>query len=205
MMATEDRTAVLRALAAREISVVDAEDRLAALEDDAVAVGSTPLDPSPGRRGRRAARRSDRLPVDDIIALASHGVDASYLRALRESGFGDLETQDIIRLADHGAETAWLRAIRDAGIEADIDDLVKMVDHGVEVEWLQEIRRIGFAADADDLVRLADHGVEAEWLASVPASVLSDLDIDELISLADHGVEPDDLQAYLDLRADDPE
>ena len=35
--------------------------------------------------------------MDDVILLASHGVDADYLKALRKAGFGDLDTEDIIR------------------------------------------------------------------------------------------------------------
>jgi hypothetical protein len=119
-------------------------------------------------------RRPRRFTIDEVIALAAHGVDADLVRTLRDGAFDRLTTDDVITLADHGVEADWLRAAWNAGIRPSVDELVAM----------------------------ADHGVDSEWLAALPAAVITDLEVAELIALADEGVAPEDLRAHLDARAE---
>lgn len=115
---------MLRQLAEGVITVDEAEERLGRL--DGGPVGDTERTREDGRRGRRRS-------VDDVIALAAHGVEADFLRALGEAGFHDLTTAEIIRLVDHGVEVNWLAAVpADVLGELGVDDLVALADHGVE-------------------------------------------------------------------------
>ena len=91
MMTIEQRKVVLRALADGEISLEEAEDRLASFEDgagfDDEAVEAVEREPDQ-EKGRRApdGRRGGRPSVDEVIALASHGIDAAYLKGSGRRG-----------------------------------------------------------------------------------------------------------------------
>jgi hypothetical protein len=110
--------------------------------------------------------------VDDAITFAAHGVEGDLLRALRETGRGDLATGEVVMLADHGVDPDFLRAFHRAGI----------------------------AATAGELTAMVDHGVDAEWLEDLPDEVLATLTPADLIAMADHGLDPADLETFLDLR-----
>ncbi len=139
MATIEARTDVLRRLADGELTVEEADDRLAGL---AATAAGPPTERSDGRRGRRRS-------VDEVIALAASGVEASFLRALRDAGFGDLTTDEIVLLADHGLEADWLAAVpRSVLADLDVGDLVAMADHGIEPDDLQSF--LDLRTDGDD-------------------------------------------------------
>jgi hypothetical protein len=123
-------------------------------------------------RGRRTGRA--RRTVDDAITFAAHGVERELLQALQECGYTELPAADIVLLADHGVDPEFVRDVHAAGLRATAHELTAMVDHGVDTEWLTQL----------------------------PEAVIADLDPSDLILMADHGLSPDDLEAFLDLRAD---
>lgn len=189
----EERTAVLRALAAGDLTVDEADARLAAL--DAPPPSADP------RAGRSDGRRPGRPSVDEVIALAAHGVDAEFVRGLRQAGYDHLTTDEVIALADHGVDLDTLVAFRRAGLEAlTTGEMIALVDHGVDPDGIVDFHRAGLRPSVDELIALADHGVDAEWLVDLPEELVEDLEVAELIALADHGVEPEDIRAFLDLR-----
>src|SRR3546814_12551082 len=84
----ESRRRILEMLADGTIDPAQAEELIDAITDEEPV--RTPRR-STGRRTAIAARTGMRLSVDDLTALASHDIDADYVKGMVEAGLPDLK------------------------------------------------------------------------------------------------------------------
>jgi len=101
----------------------------------------------PGASARRTSRpagdrRGLRLTVEELVELASNGVDADYVKSLAVAGLRDLTVSEIVELADNGVEADYVRDLVDAGLEGlTVDEIVELSGNGVDPKLAQSVRQ----------------------------------------------------------------
>ena len=178
----EERTKVLELVAEGRISVEDADELLAALEDrhraeEAESLREVPRPrPSEGastdRPGPAGARK---LSFDQLVQLGIHGIEPEFVKRVR-ARFPDLSFDRLLDLGLHGVDLDYLEQMQDVLPEVDIDELIGMARHGVEPEYAREIRRLApdLRLTADQLTELTIHGIDVS-LVDALAEDISDL------------------------------
>jgi beta-lactamase regulating signal transducer with metallopeptidase domain len=100
------------------------------------------------------------LPVDEIIALKDHGIDARFLAGLSQSGWEKMSARDMIEMHDHGVTAEFLRALHDAGFQhVQMRDAIQAFEQGVRPGTLKEAAQYGTHLTLAQIVRLKQAGV----------------------------------------------
>jgi beta-lactamase regulating signal transducer with metallopeptidase domain len=100
------------------------------------------------------------LPVDEIIALKDHGVDARFLAEVSQSGWERMKAQEMIELHEHGVPPEMLRALHDAGFQhVEIRSVIEAYEQGVRPETLKDAAQYGTHLTLAQIVRLKQAGV----------------------------------------------
>lgn len=107
----------------------------------------------PASSARRTSRPAGdrvglRLTVEELVELASNGVEADFVKALAAAGMPDLSVSEIVELASNGVEAEYVRDLMDAGMEGlTVEEVVELANNGVDAKLAQAFRR-GAGADA---------------------------------------------------------
>jgi hypothetical protein len=100
------------------------------------------------------------LPVDEIIALKDHGIDARFLADLSQSGWDKMAARNLIDMHDHGVPAEMLRALRDAGFQhLEIDKVINAYEQGVRPGTPKEATQYGTHLTLSQIVKLKQAGV----------------------------------------------
>jgi hypothetical protein len=130
----EERRRVLEMVAAGTITPEQGDELLDAL-------GTEPV-PKPEVTATRASsrQRKPKFTSDELVRLGTHGVDAAYMRGLRDAGLSDLTADEIIQLYNHGIDPAFVAEMRDMGyIDLTSDELIELQNQGVGSDFVREI------------------------------------------------------------------
>jgi hypothetical protein len=127
--------------------------------------------------------------LDQLMRMLDHGVDGSYLAAMRDAGFAPKSLDELIAARDHGVDAAYVRALRAEGIDGSLDDFIRARDHGVRANDASGFAKLGYARlSIDDLVRMRDHGVTEAWVTRLRDRGYAHLSVDDLVRMRDHGL-----------------
>ena len=99
---------------------------------------------APARRTSRPAgdRLGLRLTVEELVELASNGVDADYVKSLAEAGLRNLTVPEIVELAANGVEVDYVRDLVQAGLEGlTVGEIVELSGNGVDPKLAQSFRQ----------------------------------------------------------------
>lgn len=100
------------------------------------------------------------LPVDEIIALKDHGINAEFLAGISESGWERMSARELIDLHDHGVPPEMLRALRNAGFaHVEIREIIDASSRGVTPKTLREAAQYGTHLTLKQIVRLKEGGI----------------------------------------------
>jgi len=92
-----------------------------------------------GASHRRRARADGEL--DELVELASNGVDADYVKSLAVAGLRNLTVSEIVELAANGVEAEYVRDLVEAGLEGlTVDEIVELSGNGVDPKLAQSVR-----------------------------------------------------------------
>ena len=166
----EERRKVLEMLAAGQVTPDQADQLLEAMGDTSAPAGwQGQRPPSPVSNGDDVAPSRpapQRLTMQDLIRLHDHGVDADYIRELRQLGLTDLSINQIIELSNHGVDPDFIMAMRRLGFSnLPLDQLINLANHGVDPDYIQEMRALGLTdLSADQLIELQNHGVDPDFV-----------------------------------------
>ena len=99
--------------------------------------------PSARRASRPAGDRVGlRLTVEELVELASNGVDADYVKSLASAGLRNLTVSEIVELAGNGVEADYVRDLVTAGLEdLTVDEIVELSGNGVDPKLAEAFRR----------------------------------------------------------------
>ena len=107
-------------------------------------LGAIAEPPASSRRASRPAgdRAGLRLTVEELVELASNGVEADYVRSLVGAGLRNLSVSDIVELASSGVEADYIRALVEAGLEdLTVEEIVELSDNAVDPKLGEAFRR----------------------------------------------------------------
>jgi len=100
------------------------------------------------------------LPVDEIIALKEHGIDARFLAGVSQSGWERIAARDLIALHEHGVPPDMLSALHDGGFRhLEIREIVDAWEKGVRQETLRDAAQYGSHLTLAQIVKLKQAGV----------------------------------------------
>ena len=132
-MATTTRK-VLDMLLLGTIDADQAEELLVAMAEP-VASARRPSRPAGDRVGLR-------LTVEELVELASNGVDADYVKSLAGAGLRNLAVSEIVELASNGVEADYVRDLVNAGLEGlTVEEIVELSGNGVDPKLAESFRR----------------------------------------------------------------
>lgn len=115
-----------------------------------------------------------------FIALKLHGIDAAYVKMMRDLGFTDLTAQDLIAMKTHGVDPAFVREVRDLGFtDITVHGLISFKIHDIDAAYVRAIQATGFTAITPlELVSMKVHGIDGAFIQEMrdlgldPATVL---------------------------------
>jgi len=138
---------------------------------------------------------------DELIALKGVGVDAAWVREMRQAGVNTHDAGDLVALRGVGVTAAYIEELRAAGLRDFEDELPGLCGVGVTADYIEELRAAGVRNIEENVVALKGVGVDGEWIRSLQAAGMTELDADELIGLKGSGVDADYLREVRELTA----
>jgi hypothetical protein len=134
-MATATRK-VLEMLLQGTIDADQAEELLGVIAEPAASARRTSR-PAGDRLGLR-------LTVEELVELASNGVDAEYVKSLAGAGLRNLPVSEIFELAANGVEADYVRDLLKAGLEdLTVEEIVELSGNGVDPKLGESFLRPG--------------------------------------------------------------
>ncbi len=176
----EERRRVLELLATGQVTPAQADQLIDALDNPPVASwpSSQPAISHPVHASGATSRSGMRFSHQDLIRLADHGVDASFIRELRQFGITDLTLDQVITLANHGVDPEFIAAMRRLGLhELTYNQVIKLAEHGVDADYVKAMQDLGLAdLSIDQIIDMANHGVDPEFMREIQAVQKEDSD-----------------------------
>ncbi len=132
------------------------------------------------------------LPVDEIIDLKNHGIDARFIADMAGNGWGKLTPKELMMLHDHGVTGAYLRAMKAAGIrDLTLEKTVHLRNQGVRPESVIEIHSLGFGPyDLDEILQMASHGLRPDFFRGLKERGITQISARNAIDAASNGLTP---------------
>jgi hypothetical protein len=136
-----------------------------------------------------------RPSLDEVMAMAVHGVDGEYARGMAEAGYGPGDANDLVAMRIHGVTPAYVRDIAANGPawrNLPASDLLALRIHGVTPEFARGLAALGYRSEApSQLVAMRIHGVDPEYVRALRQLGYDDMSSDNLIAARVHGVTPE--------------
>jgi len=115
----------------------DQAEELLGVMAEPVASARRPSRPAGDRVGLR-------LTVEELVELASNGVDADYVKSLAGAGLRNLPVSEIVELAANGVEADYVRDLLKAGLEdLTVEEIVELSGNGVDPKLGESFLRPG--------------------------------------------------------------
>jgi beta-lactamase regulating signal transducer with metallopeptidase domain len=135
---------------------------IALAQSTAVPAGDNPrpVNPRGSFLAALVAAGYGNLPVDEIIELKEHGIDAHFLAELSQCGWEKMAARDMVNMHDHGVSAEMLRALRDAGFQhLEMGTVINAYEQGVRPGTLKEATQYGTHLTLPQIVKLKQAGV----------------------------------------------
>jgi beta-lactamase regulating signal transducer with metallopeptidase domain len=124
---------------------------------------------------------------DELIGMKIQGVTPSYVKEMRAATGQNLDADAVIGLKIQGVSPDYVRQMHDLGLQVDADDLVGMKIQGISPEYVKEMRGLGLKVDSDNLVAMKIQGVTGDYVKNIHELGLHP-DTDQLIGMKIQGV-----------------
>ena len=154
--------------------------------------------------------QTDSLTIEQIIKLRQHGINADFIRTLKEIGYETLSYGELLALGKYGADADYIREMNEAGYrDFSLMDYAYMSKYGVDSDFVAEMKKAGFDnLSAEDLINMSKYGVDEDLVSLMVQYGYDDMSIDEIISVSKYGVDEDliislDEAGYTNLSVDE--
>ncbi|HSG28444.1 MAG TPA: hypothetical protein VLA34_08180 [Candidatus Krumholzibacterium sp.] len=135
--------------------------------------------------------------LNDLVALSIHGVDAEYIKEIKEDlGFRRMSLDDLLAFKIHGISKEYISELKEIGLDdLSEDEVLSMKIHGISADYVKEMQDAGFDMPADELLSFKIHGVTPEFAEKMNDLTGERLGHSELLQMKIHGVTPDYIDA----------
>jgi beta-lactamase regulating signal transducer with metallopeptidase domain len=137
-----------------------------------------------------AAEGYANLPVDDLLALRTHGVTPAFIHEMNALLNRKLAVDTLTAFKIHDVTPAFISELKAAGLnDLSADDLVAYRIHGVTPQVVAEWKAAGYVRlSGDELVAFSIHGVTTAFVAEMKGLGFNQLSPDDLTAFRIHGV-----------------
>lgn len=176
---SDERMQVLEMLAAGKITAEQANQLIDALAEGAAFENEPPrpnvLTTHHHRPQTRNAGLAAGFTPDELIELSKAGVNARFVREMRDAGFQNVTADELIEMSKHGVSARFVREMHELGFsKLSSDELIELSKHGVDGKFVREMRALGFSQlSMDELIELRKHGVDAHFVEDIESVQLS--------------------------------
>ena len=137
--------------------------------------------------------KTDSLTIDQIIKLRKYGIDASFIRSLKDLGYDTISYGELLSLGKYGADAEYITEMNQAGYpDFSLMDYAYMSKYGVDAYFVAEMNDAGFDdLSAEDLINMSKYGVDEDLVALMVQFGYDDMSVNEIISVSKYGVDED--------------
>ena len=137
--------------------------------------------------------KTDSLTIEQIIKLRQYGIDAGFIRALKELGYEAVTYRELLTLGKYGADADYIQEMNAAGYrDFSLMDYAHMSKYGVDADFVAEMKDAGFNdLSAEDMINMSKYGVDEDLVALMVQYGYDDMNVDEIISVSKYGVDED--------------
>ena len=164
------------------------------------------------------------LPLDKIVELKIHGVDAKYRQDLNNAGFVDVPLEQILEAKIHGLSGNFLKGIAQTGQKLSLEEAIQMKIHGVDAAFINKIsngkkdlspddiveakihgidkidveklKKAGVDPSNEDLKAFAIHGIDADYIEKMNNAGFGKLGAEQLLAAKIHGIKPETAKEF---------
>lgn len=137
--------------------------------------------------------KTDSLTIDQIIKLRQYGIDARFIRSLKELGYDTISYRELLALGKYGADADYIAEMSQAGYrDFSLMDYAYMSKYGVDADFVAEMNDSGFDnLSAEDMISMSKYGVDEDLVALMVQFGYDDMSVNEIISVSKYGVDED--------------
>ena len=137
--------------------------------------------------------KTDSLTIEQIITLRKYGIDAAFIRSLKDLGYNTLSYRELLALGKYGADSDFITEMSQAGYPGfSLMDYAYMRKYGVDADFVAEMKDSGFNnLSAEDMINMSKYGVDEDLVALMVQFGYDDMTVDEIISVSKYGVDED--------------
>jgi|GEM_PF-1553499 len=143
--------------------------------------------------GHDSKVHTDSLTIEQIITLRKYGIDAEFIRTLKNMGYETLSYGELLALGKYGADADYIEEMSEAGYSNfSLMDYAYMCKYGVDSDFVAEMREVGYDdLSAEDLINMSKYGVDEDLIALMAQYGYNDMSVEEIISVSKYGVQED--------------
>lgn len=124
------------------------------------------------------------LSREELIALRSEGVTATYTSQIREMGYTDVTLEQLVALQQADVSVEFTRMMKELGYDLSIDDLVRLRDNNVTAYFTSNMMDMGYTLDEltmENLIRMRSLGISHNLVQQLMEERGAKPTIDEII------------------------
>lgn len=122
------------------------------------------------------------LDHDNLRALRSDGVTATYISNVRALGYTDLTLDEAVMLAKANASSAFIAMMIELGYNLDVQEIANLRNAGVTAHYTSNIHDLGYRdITTEQLIRMRRIGVTPSLVRELQAERGEDIPIEEII------------------------
>jgi hypothetical protein len=139
--------------------------------------------------------RYPRPSLDQLMAVAVHGVDAAYVRGMADAGHRLGDVDDLVAMRIHDVTPEFVRTLASLGPawrHISAADLLALRIHGVTPAYARGMAEAGYGGEEpSQLVAMRIHDVQPEFVRELARLGYGGVSSDYLIAARIHDVTPD--------------
>lgn len=114
----------------------------------------------------------------------------SFISAMRERGYDNLNEEDLLRAALHKLTTSVVDDLKTAGYERlEFKQLLRASSRDITPEFIREMRSAGYQGlSMEELVRARNHNIDSRYVKEVRAMGFDKQPLEKLIRLRNHNI-----------------
>ncbi|NEU09350.1 M56 family metallopeptidase [Flavihumibacter sp. R14] len=152
----------------------------------------------PGKASRPAKPADSENSAEDMVAFKALGVDADYVKSMKNAGYDNLSNSDLVAMKSLGVDAEYIAGVKAMKLEnVTADEIIAFKAQDITPEFVKQIRALGYdQLDADDVIPLKALGITPEYIKSFREAGFKDIQLEEVVALKAQNITPATIQEY---------
>jgi predicted nucleotidyltransferase len=165
---------------------------------DANPGGNVTLPAKAGKGSRHAKGADNDDSADDMVAFKALGVDADYVKAMKNAGYDNLSTSDLVAMKALGVDAEFISDVKGMKLEnVTPEEMIAFKAQDITPEFVKQIRALGYdKLDANDVIPLKALGITPAYIQSFRDIGYKDIELEQVVALKAQGITPETIKEY---------